>query len=194
MNTQPGRIVLWLLTLAVSILMFLQGHPISHTREKVAFLPGGSPEQGGVTFRVEGDCVKSGIYHFDYPMPLDTVINVTVPFCQKFTRKQGPLKKIMYTGDVVLMVFRDGKCVEITRDTMHVVEKMVLGIPLDPNSLTADEWEMLPRIGPALARKIVVDRQLNGDFLATSDLERVPGIGPATVKLLEGYFVKEVIY
>jgi competence protein ComEA len=188
MNTRPRRFVLWLLALAVSILMYIQGHPFSHSRERVAFLPGGRAEHSGVTVRVKGDCVKSGVYHFDYPMPLGTVINVTVPFCQGFTRNQGSNKKILYTGDVVLMVLRDGECIEMTRDTMQIVEKMVLGISLDPNSLSADEWEMLPRIGPALARKIVIDRQINGDFLSIRDLERVPGIGPATVKLLKGYF------
>ncbi len=194
MNTRPGRFVLWSLTLAVSILMYIQGRPFSNSRERVAFLPGGRAEHSGVTVRVKGDCVKSGVYHFDYPIPLGTVINVTVPFCQGFTRNQGSIKKTLYTGDVVLIVCRNGKHAEITRDNMRVVEKMVLGISLDPNSLSADEWEMLPRIGPVLARRIVVDRQLNGDFLATSDLDRVPGIGPATVKLLEGYFVKEVMY
>ncbi|MDD2335898.1 MAG: helix-hairpin-helix domain-containing protein [Geobacteraceae bacterium] len=183
-----------MLTLAVSILLYFQSRPISHTREKAAFLPEGSTRKDGVTVRIKGDCVKSGVYQFDSAMSLGTVINMTVPFCQEFSRNQGSIKKIMYTGDVFLILCCNGKHVEITRDTMQVVEKMVLGIPLDPNSLTADEWEMLPRIGPTLARKIIADRQLYGDFLSTCDLERVPGIGSATVKQLEGYFVKKVMY
>lgn len=194
MNERPGRLVLWLLILAVSILLYFQGRPFSHAREKAAFLPGGNAKQGGFTVRIKGDCVKSGVYQFEYAMSLGTVINMTVPFCQEFPKNQGAGKKEMYTGDVFSILCCNGKLAEITRDTMPVVEKMVLGIPLDPNSLTTGEWEMLPRIGPVLARKIVADRQLYGDFLSITDLERVPGIGPATVKQLEGYFVNKVMY
>jgi len=191
MNERPGRLVLWLLTLAVSFLFFLQGRPISHSREKVAFLPGGSAEQGGVTIRLEGDCANPGVYQFDYTVSLGTVMNMTVPFFRECYRNQGPFKKIIYTGDVVSVMCSDWQHAEIKRDNVKVVEKVILGIPLDLNSLSADEWEKLPRIGPALAKRIVIDRQENGDFLSTSDLERVPGIGPATVKQLEGYFVKK---
>jgi competence protein ComEA len=188
MSQRPGRLALWLLTLVVSVLLYLQGRPISHMRVKVAFLPGGTAEQGGITIRIVGDCVKSGVYHFNNTMQLGTVINMTVPFCQDISRNQDSLKKTLYTGDVVLIPCCDGKHVEITRDAMHVVDKMILCLPLDPNRLTGNEWEMLPQIGPALARRIVIDRQKNGDFLSIRDLERVNGIGPATVKQLDGYF------
>jgi competence protein ComEA len=190
-SQRSGRLALWLLTLLVSVTLYLQGRPISHTRVKVAFLPGGTAEQGGATFRIEGACVKAGVYHFNNTIQLGTVINMTVPFCQDISRNKDALEKILYTGDIVLMPCCNGKHAEITRDAMHVVDKMILGLPLDPNRLTSNEWEMLPQIGPALARRIVIDRQKNGDFLSVRDLERVIGIGPATVKQLDGYFEKK---
>jgi competence protein ComEA len=194
MNEWPGRLALWLLTLAVFLLLFLHGRPSSHTREKVAFLPGGRATQGSVTIRIEGDGVKPGIYQFYYDVPLGTVTNMTVPFLREKLLDPGVLQNILYTGDVVSVLPGDRQHVEIKRDSVQVVEKMILGIPLNPNSLTVAEWEMLPRIGPSLAKRIVADRQYNGEFLSIIDLDRVPGIGAATVKQLEGYFSYALAY
>ena len=187
MNEHPRRFVLWLLILAVSVLLFIQGHPISHTREKVPFLPERSAVPGGMTIRLEGNCVKPGIYQFDRNESLGTVINMTMPFVRGFSGDQDLRENTLSTGDVVSVTRVDVEHIEITRNSVCVVEKMILGVPLDPNSLTAVEWELLPRIGPALARRIVLDRQENGDFRTICDLDRVPGIGAATVKRLKGY-------
>ena len=150
-----------------------------------------SAGQGGVTIRIEGDCIKPGIYHFKNEVPLGTVINMTVPFLRSIVGDSSAFNKKLSSGDVVTIPVSKSEHAEITRDGMPIAEKMLLGIPLDPNVLTADEWENLPRIGPSLAKRIVADRQYNGDFLAVRDLERVPGIGAATVKQLEGYFVQD---
>jgi competence protein ComEA len=188
MKVQPRRFVLWLLVLAISGLLFIQGHPISHSGEKVPFLPGNKAASGGLTIRLEGDCVKSGIYHFDNNVSLGTVINMTVPFLRELPSQQGVIKNKLSTGDVVIVTCSDGEHIELTSNSMRVVEKMILSIPLDPNSLTVAEWEMLPRIGPTLARKIVLERQINGEFKSFRELERVSGIGEATLKQLDGYF------
>jgi competence protein ComEA len=194
MNERSRRFVLWLLMLAVSFILFLQGRPISHSREKVAFLPGRSAEPDGITIRLEGYRVKSGVYRFDCNQSLGTVINVTVPFVDDIVLDQSLFKKRLYTGDAVAVKRKSVQHVEIKRDNVPVVEKVILGIPLDPNRLTATEWEMLPRIGPSLAKKIIADRQENGDYLSIEGLERVPGIGAATIKQLESYFGSNVLY
>lgn len=191
MNERPKRLVLWLLALTVFLLFAYHGRPVPCPGEQPAFLPGRSAGQGGVTIRIEGDCIKPGIYHFKNEVPLGTVINMTVPFLRSISGDSSPLNKKLSNGDVVTIPVSKSEHVEITRDGVPIAGKMLLGIPLDPNVLTADEWENLPRIGPSLARRIVADRQYNGDFLAVCDLERVPGIGAATVKQLEGYFVQD---
>jgi len=53
---------------------------------------------------------------------------------------------------------------------------------LDPNRASASELTSLPGIGPALAGRIVLDRERNGPFRAPEDLLRVKGIGPATME------------
>src|SRR5690606_6028827 len=48
----------------------------------------------------------------------------------------------------------------------------------------ARELERLPGIGPALARRIVADRESLGAFGGIDGLDRVPGIGPAALARL----------
>lgn len=52
---------------------------------------------------------------------------------------------------------------------------------LNVNTASAAELELLPGIGPALAGRIVEDRQANGAFGSVDDLDRVKGIGPKTL-------------
>lgn len=52
------------------------------------------------------------------------------------------------------------------------------------NRATAAELERLPRVGPALARRIIAWREKNGPFRSLEDLRHVRGIGPATATLL----------
>ncbi|MBA3919284.1 MAG: hypothetical protein C0516_11945 [Gemmatimonas sp.] len=56
---------------------------------------------------------------------------------------------------------------------------------IDVNSATAAELERLPRVGPALAQRIIEHRQRHGPFQSAEDLRHVRGIGPSTVRLLE---------
>lgn len=58
---------------------------------------------------------------------------------------------------------------------------------LDLNRATAAELELLPRIGPALAKRIIDDRAARGPFRSVDDLARVRGIGGRTVEQLRPY-------
>ena len=57
------------------------------------------------------------------------------------------------------------------------------------NINTADEatLQLLPRVGPAVAKRIVEYRDENGKFAEASDLMQVRGIGEKTFELLEPY-------
>jgi competence ComEA-like helix-hairpin-helix protein len=56
--------------------------------------------------------------------------------------------------------------------------------PVDVNRATAAELERLPRVGPALARRIVAWRDQHGPYRSIEDLRHVHGIGPSTAALL----------
>lgn len=58
--------------------------------------------------------------------------------------------------------------------------------PVDVDRATASELEVLPRIGPALAKRIVADREANGPFGSIEGFQRVRGVGPAMAAALSG--------
>jgi competence protein ComEA len=57
------------------------------------------------------------------------------------------------------------------------------GERIDPNTAPLVELARLPRVGPALARRILEDRDARGPFRTTGDLARVPGVGPRLLEL-----------
>lgn len=61
------------------------------------------------------------------------------------------------------------------------------GERIDLNTATAGELVRLPRVGPALARRIVADRDANGPFRSLADLDRVAGVGPALLREVAGH-------
>jgi competence protein ComEA len=56
--------------------------------------------------------------------------------------------------------------------------------PVDMDLATAEDLERLPRIGPALAERIVQDRVEHGAFGSLAGLQRVRGIGPSMARAL----------
>jgi competence protein ComEA len=57
-------------------------------------------------------------------------------------------------------------------------------VPLDLDNASIASIESLPRIGPALASRIVANRDSFGAFGSLEGLQRVRGIGPAIAKSL----------
>lgn len=55
---------------------------------------------------------------------------------------------------------------------------------LNVNRASQAELELLPGIGPALAKRIIDHREKNGAFKSVEDLDKVKGIGPAMIKKL----------
>ncbi|HHU50633.1 MAG TPA: ComEA family DNA-binding protein [Firmicutes bacterium] len=62
---------------------------------------------------------------------------------------------------------------------------------IDPNTASSAELQSIPGIGPALAERIIADRQLNGRFQTVDDLARVKGIGAKTLDKIRAYLIIE---
>jgi comEA protein len=61
------------------------------------------------------------------------------------------------------------------------------GLLIDINRATAEELELLPGLGPALSRRLVEYRELNGPFARIEDIIQVQGIGAKTFQRIKGY-------
>lgn len=76
------------------------------------------------------------------------------------------------------------------RATPPPVKKLAPGAPpIAINTATILELRQLPRVGPALAARIVANRDSLGPFSSLEDLTRVRGIGPAMAQKLAPFVV-----
>jgi len=61
--------------------------------------------------------------------------------------------------------------------------------PVDINTGNSEELQLLPSIGPVLAKRIIWYREKHGPFISLDSLRNIRGIGPKTVQKL-GYYLK----
>ncbi len=57
------------------------------------------------------------------------------------------------------------------------------------NTATADQLQLLPRVGPTLAARIIDYRESNGPFQSVDEIVAVKGIGESAFERLEPYLV-----
>jgi competence protein ComEA len=55
------------------------------------------------------------------------------------------------------------------------------------NTADADQLQLLPRVGPALAARIIDYRKANGPFKAVEEIVAVKGIGDSSLEKLEPF-------
>lgn len=81
---------------------------------------------------------------------------------------------------------REGSARPARRKKAAIAPRIVDTIArIDLDQAAPDEIERLPGIGPALARRIVGDRDANGPFGCLIALDQIKGIGPAMLKRLD---------
>jgi competence protein ComEA len=85
-------------------------------------------------------------------------------------------------GDVVAARLVEEVELEVERSRRRA-RPLAPGERIDVNTAVADELQRLPRVGPALAARIVEHREANGPFRSLGELRSVPGVGPT---LLDG--------
>jgi len=59
--------------------------------------------------------------------------------------------------------------------------------PVNINTASQEELEMIPGIGPEIARRIIAYRSQGQAFQTLEDLDKVKGIGPAKLQLIKDY-------
>ena len=142
-----------------------------------------------VLVRVSGDVRHAGVYRvgvnvltvtaIEMAEPIRTVIRVIPDSCSKHT---------VVHGDHLNLTFLDDGTGTVTCGSMSAVDRMLLGIALDINAMSAADFERLPGIGPVMALRIVGYRQKNGGKMKFEELQSVEGIGEKKYKSLTRYF------
>ena len=88
-------------------------------------------------------------------------------------------------GQVQLLpALSDGSPTAQRDSAMHEARPLAAGELVDADAAMPAELARLPRVGLALAKVIVADRNAKGAFGSLEGLDRVPGIGPGLLRTL----------
>lgn len=138
-----------------------------------------------ITVKISGEVLHSGIYEVAANSLADSVINMAEPLRPLVQCKIAPSAVIpLRNGSAVRLAMQADGILLLTAGRMTVTEQMVLGIPLDISMMNETDFDRLPGIGPALARRIAKFRQNNGGVLRVEDLARIRGIGEKKYQIL----------
>lgn len=186
MKLTPRCWRLGVIAFSVALLLpLLQKSRAIHPREQAAFL---RYTTGSVLVKITGAGKQDGIYRFCDGNILADVNKMTGG---RDGRKSSVLKdenRRLNNGDSIVYGSADGYLAVIAVERMPAAEAVLLGIPLDPDTMSVVDWEALPGIGPSLAKAIVLDRQNNGNFHDLEGVSRVPGIGPGKIRAVKQFF------
>ena len=84
----------------------------------------------------------------------------------------------------LLSVLQPGSPAAQRDSTVHQARPLAAGERIDGDVASAADLSRLPRVGLALAKTIVADRDSNGPFGSLASLDRVPGVGPGLLRAL----------
>ena len=179
---QGQRLILLLLALMVMSANFISGHTLSGRRKDAAYIP---YTTSPVLVRLKGKVIEPGVYAVPVGFTVASVLQSMHIQSGGGARDAAILRRPLESGDV-LEFAGEGHVSGITR--MKACERMVLGIPLDPDRMDLEDWSAVPGIGPRMAQRIIDDRQAYGSFHSIKGVLRVPGIGNKKFAAMERYF------
>ena len=185
MMPRSSRLALWCLALLLCASLYFKGRVPTGKGEGAAFF---RARPGTITVRLAGDFPRPGLYELPEGASAVSAIKMTLPGTPLPAGIAASAGARLDSGEVVTLRLRGREVADLSKERMGAKERMLLGIPLDPDLLGTGEWACLPGIGPVLSGRIVADRQKNGAFGALEGVLRVPGIGPGKLAAIRRYF------
>ena len=102
-------------------------------------------------------------------------------FEREFFRKRDSILQVVATGQNAI----SDSGFTSPQKSPKAVKSPENPFPININTASEAQLQLLPRIGPALARRIVAYRQQHGPFRRKQDLIKVKGIGPKSFQQLK---------
>jgi len=144
---------------------------------------GATPDKSARVVRLEGDIEHPGIYVLAPGKALDEVLR------EAGVRGEVPdsLPGRFDLGTILVLRSLNGSAQVAGLRDMPNLERLILGLPLDVNTIKAETLSHIPGIGHFRAEKIVAERIRRGGFQSMAEIESVPGIGSKIRKKIEQY-------
>ena len=173
--------------LAVTLILIVKGRqPAKPAGLTALSVSSASP----VAIQISGDVAHPGVYMVSDTNLTNGVIFVANPLCVGELAMQSDLLSApVQTGKTLHLLCKgpDNRAI-LQYGSMKSSQLLTLGLPLDLNQLSEADLDLLPGIGPTLARRITEFRQKNGCFESVNELMQVEGIGDKKFKQLLRYF------
>jgi len=180
------RLVIILLAVAVSLPVVLKGRRNPLPGVPAAFSVATS---AGGYVRISGDVRHPGMYPCGVKVMTMDVILMAMPLKPlSVLDPPGVGSAPLRNGEALHVACTGAGRASVTRGTTPAAERIVMGIPLDINTMGESDLDKVPGIGPALARSIVQYRQNNGGSMSVRDLLSVEGVGEKKYSALIHYF------
>ncbi|MCX8012202.1 MAG: helix-hairpin-helix domain-containing protein [Desulfobacterota bacterium] len=137
-------------------------------------------------FEVKGEVSNPGIYFFPSPLCAGEILAIA---------DNGQRTKFLIDPAVTLSsgsslwAKETSRGMEVKFASIEARNKIILGIPLNLNTATAEEFSAIPGIGLSIGEKIVAFRDIYGNFSNLEELKAIKGIGEKKFKRIKKYIM-----
>ena len=135
---------------------------------------------------VAGAVAVPGVYTLDNPARVTDAVAAAGGAALDADLDVVNLAATVHDGERVYVPKVGGAVPPVVGADVVVVDDTTAVGPVNVNSATAEQLDVLPGVGPATAAAIVSHRQQHGPFQTVEQLADVRGIGPAKLDALRG--------
>lgn len=136
-----------------------------------------------LTVMVSGEVANPGVYDLNPGTNIRQLLNIAEPRFPASLMESPRLDQIVENRSHYQFSSRLEAGIRVI--PLGVREKLVLSIPIDLNSASAEELDLLPYVSRNAARMIVEYRQKNGAIRDIDELTRIKGLGPRLIEVLK---------
>ena len=137
---------------------------------------------------LSGETDSPGVYQINDGLLPAGVIDLTNEDIEAILLRPLEWARPLQDGENIEIIEKEQKISSFRRDWMTASHRVSLGVPLHPDRMSFDDWQFLPGIGEALARRLELDRQENGEFMSLEGLLRVKGVGLKSIERWRIFF------
>jgi len=158
--------------LGAAILLLFNSQPRG---EAVSILPPPSPAP--IRVHVTGAVSNPDVYSLPPGSRVEDAVNAAGGVLPNAYTHTLNLAAQLEDGDKVLVPFIAQDTSENPQEEKDNPAPAIVQFPLDINTATQEELELLPGIGESKAQAIIEYRETNGPFITIEQSQNVPGIG-----------------
>jgi len=165
--------------LAAGLILLVSRPPVG---EKIRLDP--SPTLSPITVSVSGNVRRPGLYTLSQGSRIQAAVEAAGGFTEKAHPQGLNLAAVLSDGQqVVIPAIGENPVSSTENGTALGPDSPASGLttlaqPLDINTASRQELELLPGIGAEKANQILIYREEHGPFLSIDEIQLVPGIGP----------------